>query len=369
MPVPKYIQEERQELVDKVVKDIKEGKPFFWDSGTFNAGRPRNLLQAMKNTDKYYNGINSMQLTIAAQMRGFKDSRWATYKQALEAGGHVKRGAKGTHIEYWQFTKDVMQVNPETGKKEPVYITNENGNKQKKTEPLEHPIVKHYTVFNGDQIEGIEPDHPITIKDEDKNMYMENMIKNSEAEIIYDQKNKNYYGINSDEIHLMPREEFKTMDAFYSTAAHEIAHSTGAAKRLDRATIRHAKGFGTEDYAKEELRAEMTSMFVQQKYNIRFDRSHYENHAAYLQSWAKVLKDNPDELFKAAADAEKAMAYIDTRMIQKNLTKEQSLNKTPTQIDEKTVAPSKTKTKPKIKQKLSYEPKQQSKSKERTLTR
>lgn len=363
MALPKKIQDQRKELVDQVVKDIENGKPFFWDSG--HCGKqPRNLLKAMKGEDKFYRGINAVQLTVSSMKNGFTDSRWATFKQAQEAGGRIKKGAKGTHIEYWQYTKDVMAVNPKTGKKEPVYeIDPDTGEKRKKQVLLEHPIVKSYVVFNGDQIEGIEKEVQPTIKHEDQNKYMENMLKNSEAKIFYDQANRNFYSPAKDEIHVMPREKFKTMDAFYATAGHEIAHSTGAPKRLDRETLKNNDGFGKENYAREELRAEFTSMFLQQRYNVKFDEKHYENHAAYLQNWAQVIKNDPNEIYRAAADAEKAMGYIETRMIKKNLTKEKSVQK-------ETVLENKPVQKRVIKQKITMKfDTQKSKSKERTLTR
>lgn len=291
--------------------------------------------------------------------------RWATFKQAEMAGGRVKKGAKGTHIEYWQYTQDVMELNPKTGKKEPVYEVNpDTGERKKKQVVLEHPIVKSYVVFNGDQIEGIEKEQLPVIKQEDKNRNMENMIKNSEAKIFFDELSRNYYSSSKDEIHVIPREKFKTLDNFYATVAHEIAHSTGAEGRLNRETLKNNDGFGNEIYAKEELRAELTSMFLQQRYNVNFDEKHYENHAAYLQSWAQVIKNDPNEIYRAAADAEKAMSYIETRMINKNLTKDKEKsvqkeitleNKTPKRI---------------IKQKITMKiDTQKSKSKERTLTR
>lgn len=326
MALPKHVQEQRQELVDKVVKDIQDGKPFFWDCEHYSIGRPRSLLKSTKGEDRYYKGINAMRLTISTYKNDFKDSRWATFKQAQMLGGRIKKGAKGTHIEYWQYKKDVLEINPKTGKKEPVYVINpETGKKEKKQIELEHPIVKSYVVFNGDQIEGIPKEHPITIKPEHVNEIMEDMLKHSEAKIYYDQTRNNFYRPSEDTIHVMPREQFKTLDGFYSTCAHEIAHSTGAPHRLDRDTMKNAQ-FGSEQYAKEELRAEMTSMFLQQKYNIRFDQKHYENHTAYLQSWAKVLKNDPNELYRAASDAEKAMEYIEHHMMTKKLTKTKTVS-------------------------------------------
>ena len=94
--------------------------------------------------------------------------------------------------------------------------------------------------------------------------------------------------------------------AFYGTAAHEIAHSTGAEKRMAREGVTNTDGFGGEIYAKEELRAEMASMFLAQEYGITLDENHYESHIAYLQSWAKAVEKDPDELFRAAAEAQKS---------------------------------------------------------------
>lgn len=315
MALPEKIQQQRNEMVKQIVEDIKAGKPFFWDSGHFGK-YPRNLLKALQGKDQFYNGINNLKLTFTANRFGFKDSRWATFKQAQEAGAKIKKGAKGVHIEFWQYAKPIMEVNPKTGKKEQVYaIDEETGKKVPAYTELEHPIVKSYVVFNAEQMEGIEPEKIIKLSHEKTNEAMENMIKNSEAPVIFDQISTNYYEPSSDTIHVIPKEHFKSADAFYATVSHEIAHSTGCEKRLNRVTLTTPSSFGSEIYAKEELRAELTSMFLAQKYSINFDKSHYENHTAYLQSWAKVLENNPNEIFKAASEAEKAMRYIEERMI------------------------------------------------------
>ena len=315
MALPEKIQQQRNEMVKQIVEDIKAGKPFFWDSGHFGK-YPRNLLKALQGKDQFYNGINNLKLTFTANRLGFKDSRWATFKQAQEAGAKIKKGAKGVHIEFWQYAKPIMEVNPKTGKKEQVYVIDEEtGKKVPAYAELEHPIVKSYVVFNAEQMEGIAPEKITRMSHDETNEAMENMIKNSEAPVIFDQISTNYYEPSSDTIHVIPKEHFKSSDAFYATVSHEIAHSTGSEKRLNRVTLTTPSLFGSEMYAKEELRAELTSMFLAQKYSITFDKSHYENHTAYLQSWAKVLENNPNEIFKAATEAEKAMRYIEERMI------------------------------------------------------
>jgi antirestriction protein ArdC len=110
--------------------------------------------------------------------------------------------------------------------------------------------------------------------------------------------------------------KFRTLDAFYATCVHEIAHSTGHKSRLDRNLI---SGGNQEEYAKEELRAELTSMFIAQDWGLAFDEKHYQSHEAYLQSWAKVLKDDPNELYRAASKAQEMVDYIEKNMLLKGM--------------------------------------------------
>ncbi|UBS48659.1 zincin-like metallopeptidase domain-containing protein [Megamonas funiformis] len=225
-----------------------------------------------------------------------------------------------------------MEINPNTKKKEQVYVIDEEtGKKVPAYVKLDYPIVKNYVVFNAEQIEGLEKEIPLKINHEDTIKSMENMLEHSEAKIYYDQDSRNYYSPSEDEIHVVPRDKFYNIDDFYATVSHEIAHSTGAKHRLNRKTLVENDGFGNITYAKEELRAELTSMFLAQKYNIKFDQKHYENHAAYLQSWVKVLQDDPNELFRAASEAEKAMQYIEINMI--GLKQEQTLSNNENKID------------------------------------
>lgn len=315
MAFPNKIQNNRNELVNKIIKDIQSGKPFFWNEGFFNA-EPKNLICALRNEKRLYKGINNLFLTVSAYVNGFKDSRWATFKQIEAAGYKLKKGSKGTHIEYWQYTIDAMEVNPKTGKKEPIYEIDETTGKKRKIQlPLKMPIVKNYVVFNAEQIEGIELETSPKINHKNIIKDMENMLQHSEAKIYYDQNSSNYYSPSTDEIHVVPRDKFYDINDFYATCAHEIAHSTGAKHRLNRKTLTENDGFGNTMYAKEELRAELTSMFLNQKYNIQFGQKHYENHTAYLQNWIEVLQNDPNEIFRAATEAEKAMTYIEEKMI------------------------------------------------------
>lgn len=327
MPLPPKVTEEREAFVKKVVEDIRAGKPPFWDSG--NYGKPqRNLIADMAGKDVKYHGINDMILTYISEKRGYTDNRWATFKQiqSLQKEGvpfkdqpHLKKGAKGVPIEYWQFTAMATEKDPKTGKEKPIMKPNpETGKEEPLMKELSRPLVRRYIVFNASQIENVPPAHPFTIDEKDRNDAMEAMLKNSEASIHYDQSNANYYNSRKDEIHVMKREDFKSLGDFYATCAHEIAHSTGAKSRLDRPGITQGARFGSETYAKEELRAEMASLFLSQEYGIQPDKTHYDNHIAYLESWADVLEKDPNELFRAASDAAKITDYMKSHMIEKD---------------------------------------------------
>lgn len=316
MPLPPKIQEEREALAKRVVEDIRSGKPFFWDSGHY--GHPhRNLVADLQGKDTKYHGINNMMLTIAVDTFGFKDTRWATFNQVkslqkeglpFEKQPHIKKGAKGIPIEYWQYTKTLMEKDPKTGKLVPKMEPDpETGRMRPAARRLNPPLVRRYIVFN---------------------------------------ENQNFYQVSEDCVHVMPREEFKSLGAFYGTVAHEIAHSTGAESRMNREGITKSDGFGGPIYAKEELRAEMTSLFLGQEYGVAPGKEHYENHVAYLQSWAEVIEKDPDELFRAAAEAQKMTDYIKDHMIERDLQKVQA--KTDEHVIEKASRPMELTSKPEL---------------------
>lgn len=304
--MPQYVKDQRKELVEEIVKDMQDGKVFMWDKGFTS-------LQAVNAvTNSPYRGGNVIRLGFSAYRNGFKDRRWMTFKQAQDKGYKIKKGSKGTSIEYF----DVKELVPEqvAGK------TKEG--EEVKLEPRNIAFVKTYVVFNGDQIEGLPPDEELAGRNRDnlRSGEMEELMEKSEAKIYYDQMNQNFYQPALDEIHVVPRERFDDNSHFYGTVAHEIVHSTGHKDRLNRDM---GGKFGSEQYAREELVAELTTMYMAREYGFSLDEKHKENHKAYIVSWSKALKENPDELFRAARLADKALDYINTKMLGKNLEQEQ----------------------------------------------
>ena len=131
----------------------------------------------------------------------------------------------------------------------------------------------------------------------------------NESKIVYG-GSQAFYRPSTDEVHLPEREKFKSTQSFYDTALHEIGHSTGHESRL----CRDLSGrFGSEDYAMEELRAEIASIFMEQDLEIEPSEGRLQNNAAYIQSWKEEIKENPNALFTVIADADKIARYVSSK--------------------------------------------------------
>ncbi|EAI3887306.1 DUF1738 domain-containing protein [Campylobacter fetus] len=293
-----------QETADKIITALENGtapwiKPW-------KAIDLQNTLPYNPTTGKEYNGINSINLML----QGYSDPRWLTYNQAKSLNAQVKKGEKSTLIQYWQFSEIVDKLD-EMGKP----ILNENGEIEKIEIPLETPKVFFANVFNAQQIENMPK---LEIKpqiDEFKIIEAaENIIKNSGAKIVH-KGNNAYYQPNSDTITLPPKESFISESAYYATALHELGHWSGHESRLNR-DLNHP--FGSDGYAKEELRAEISSFLNSGKLGLDYDP---KQHLAYIDSWVKILKDKPTEIFRATADATKIVGFINELNIEKNQIK------------------------------------------------
>ena len=146
--------------------------------------------------------------------------------------------------------------------------------------------------------------HQVTNCDIEALSDVRNLLEASGADIRHDQADRAFYRPSTDRIHLPPRASFSSADNFLSTALHEIGHWTGANSRLDRDL---AHPFGSEGYAKEELRAEIASLMMGDELGIGHDPG---QHAAYVQSWVKVLREDPKEILRASRDAEQIHRYV-----------------------------------------------------------
>lgn len=281
-----------EQVAEKLIEQLKQGtapwqKP--WDGGGLPDFMPHNAI-----TGRRYRGINNLWL----QAQGRQDPRWVTYKQASSIGAQVRRGEKGTVVEYWQFTEEVTKTD-EKGQE----IIGKDGKPEKETVRLERPKVFHAVVFNGEQIDGLPPlePRPLSWNTDER---AENILKNSGAVINHQHGDRAFYSPSRDSITLPLREQFASPGAYYETALHELGHWTGHTDRLNR-DLSHP--FGSEGYAREELRAEIASLMLSQELGVSFNP---DQHASYVASWIRALQDDPMEIMRAASDAEKIQGYV-----------------------------------------------------------
>lgn len=288
----------RQEVTDRIIALLEEGVAP-WQKPWEAAKVPMPVSVA---TGKPYRGGNALQLYITSLERGYSNPRWMTYKQAADHGWQVRKGENGTPIEFWDFKSEEATTD-----------ASEEGNDQqngKKNEGLRQRRVIHrvYTVFNGQQIDGIPPlparplRTPIEMIESG-----ERILAHSGARIQHDKADRAFYRLATDSIHLPQRDHFADAAGYYGTALHELAHWTGHPSRLGRLTLSGASHFGDPGYAREELRAELASLFIAAEHGIPHDP---RQNAAYVASWIKALKDDKHEIFRAAHDAAAAADYI-----------------------------------------------------------
>ncbi len=295
MEEPEMKRDLRQEITDDIIAALEKGvapwqKP--WQAGAFE-------MPLNPTSGKPYRGGNAIHLMLTSVRKGFEDPRWITYRQAHENEWQVRKGEKGTQIEFWQFPK-----------------TADDRREFRGDSDRERFIYRVYTVFNASQIEGM-PAHEPRIRQEWQVMQdAETILRNSGARIYYDQPDQAFYSRSSDSIHLPVRVAFKSAGDFYGTALHELGHWTGHPIRLNRETLNESYRFGDLAYAKEELRAELTSVFLMAERGIPHNP---DSHAAYLGSWLKALREDKNEIFRAARDAHRAADLLIALELHKSL--------------------------------------------------
>ena len=295
------VESKRQAMLDVLMTSI-ENNPARWERGWVSLS----VMPINGVTHKRYNGVNALFLYAVAEKYGFKDPRWVTFHQAKELGANIKAGAKASEVFFWsRYDKKTKKQFDER--------TLDGMTEEEKREYLAEnvkPVLKFYQVFNAEQCDKFPEYTKQEMSDEERqhqNALIETVIKNSEAPVHYDGGSQAYYSPSSDSIHLPTIESFKSMNSYYATALHEIGHSTGHPSRLNRD---FSGDFGSENYAIEELRAELSSVFMQAELDIDLSDAEIANHGAYLKSWLEVVKNDPKTFYSAANDAGKSANYL-----------------------------------------------------------
>jgi len=306
--------EEFRKMVAEQFTNVLEEKDLDWVKEWHTNSVPLNAV-----SNHQYRGINQFYLSVISMTKGWKDPRCMTFNQIakIDKKAMVRKGEHAFDVEYW-FVRDRTK---KFGEKD-AFISFPDARKllkEGKRQPEDfQPVAKYFKVFNAEQVQGlpvmkVEQENKVEINQTD---LVNTLSQEMNVPINFDGGDNAYYSPKEDAIHLPAIESFKSEYAFNSTALHELAHSTGHPDRLNR-SIKNI--FGSEDYAFEELIAEMTSCFmaletVSPESLDESNLSKYtENHKAYVQSWAQSIKDKPDILFKAIKEAEHAADYMDMK--------------------------------------------------------
>jgi antirestriction protein ArdC len=279
-----------REITDKIIAELERGivpwvQPWTSSKQSCPLGLPVNGL-----TRRSYSGINILLLWSAIEERGFDSLYWLTFKQCIAMGGSVRKGEKGTHV----YFADKFVPQKEKARSE------ETGD-----EPNTIAFLKRYTVFNAEQCEGlpaglfgkVEPRQPREIVPE-----AEALIGATGADFRIGGDHA-FYVPSEDFIRIPNQTAYTDQINYYRTAFHELGHWTGHKTRLDR---RLTTKFGTVDYAREELVAEMATAFVCASLGI----VPTVRHADYIGNWLQVLKEDARAIVRAASLASKACDFI-----------------------------------------------------------
>jgi antirestriction protein ArdC len=271
------------QVTNKIIEALQTNqgdwlKPF----RSLSSGLPVNA-----STGNTYKGINTLLLSLSGTSR-----YWASYKQWQALGAQVRKGSKGTMIVFYKI------------------LTRENKDGTEKS----FPLIRYSSVFSSDQVDGwtapVLDEAPLSTVEALANV--DTWISNTDATIKFNSAGKCFYTPSEDYISMARRESFtdtETSDStelYYSTLLHELTHWTGCKKRLDRTT---GKRFADYDYAYEELVAELGAAMQCAMLNISSEPR--ADHVQYIQGWLKALKNDNKLIFSAAAQAQKAVDFID----------------------------------------------------------
>ena len=292
-----------KEFAGKLKEQIEQGVAPWqkqWKSGEERL--PKNI-----QTDKPYRGGNSIYLSVTQTAKGYSDHRWATYKQIKDMGGQVRKGEKATHVLFYKF--DDAKEKPQPGAPDTPATSPEGTAEKAHTRP---PMVRCYAVFNVEQADGLnlerQGDDREKAPEWKAHQTAERVIHESGVNVIHQRGDRAFYNMQTDRVTLPEREQFATANGYYQTALHELGHATGHPDRMDRDTLKNGVGnFGSTEYAREELRAEMSAMMTGERVGVGHDGS---RGAAYVQGWIKAIDDDPKEMYKAASDAQTISDYL-----------------------------------------------------------
>ena len=280
-----------EQITASIVAELEKGvQPWFkpWNA-EHAAGR---ITRPLRSNGVPYRGINVLMLWAVAVERGYAAPLWLTYKQAQELGGQVRKGEMGSMVVYANT------------------ITRTETDEKSGEEALRAiPFMKGYTVFNAEQVEGLPAQYYAMAAPALSTLERIEAADRFFAVLGADIRhggNQVYYMQGQDRVQMPPFETFQDQISYYATLSHELTHWTKHPKRLDRDFGR--KSWGDAGYAMEELVAELGAAFLAA--DLGLEAAPRPDHAAYIASWLKVLKEDKRAIFSAAAHAQRAVDFM-----------------------------------------------------------
>ena len=305
--------EYHRKFADAIIEQIRKGTAP-WQKPRAPGER---VMPANVDTGRSYRGGNSLHLAAVQQEQGYGDVRWGTYRQIQVQGGQVRKGERGTRVLSFQDRKRLL-VTDDRGKP----VRDDEGKRVYHYEKLAVPFVRQYTVFNAEQADGLPersnaPPEPLWKVHQEA----ERVLEDGGVPVRHVAGDRAYYHMKRDEIVLPERGQFPSANHYYQTALHELGHSTGHETRMKRETLIEGikGGFGSPDYAREELRAEISAMMTGERVGVGHDPS---RGAAYVEGWIQALEEDPREIRRAAADAQKISDFVLARHIERETAPE-----------------------------------------------
>ena len=288
-----------EEITNRIIKKLKQGIIPWRMPWVCNGAK----VDAVKAKEVAFNRVTKRAYSMLNQLALKKVGEYATFKQWQELGGHIRKGAKAEIVVFYKMNQYQVEVDGDNGE-EP----------EKKWKLKQVPVLKYYMVFHIDDVEGVKPletedfGTPEEQKFEDEleaESVMDGYLTRENISLTY-AGNRAFYCPSTDEIYLPEKYKFgKNGAEFYSTAFHEMVHSTGHEKRLHR----DFDCFGSGVYSKEELVAEIGACSILYLLGIETEDT-FTNSTAYIQSWLKLLANDTKMIVFAAARADKAVRLI-----------------------------------------------------------
>lgn len=273
----------RREIVESLIRNIDENEKLFSDD------LYKSLLQRPENpiNDSYYKGVNRLRLCYTMAKKGYKDSRWVSFKQAQDNKWKIKKGEKGTLCEKWEFTKKVREKD-------------KNGKIVEYEEKLPKPYSSYFMLFNAEQIEGIPPQEEKEKKSLDEVI---NQLKaNSICNITKVNRQEAEYNDKFDNLFMPDDIFFLNKESYAETLIHEMCHATGSLNRSGR----HQS---INNLLQEELIVEIATVFLKSDLGVDFKGDHI-NHFSYYDGFKKILETDHHDFFRMCAEAEKVADMV-----------------------------------------------------------